>query len=272
MNKFDISIIIILFLIVVTLTFLKLKNTYCSNNIDNQIKNILKNDSCNQPAELNQLENNKTEKTIEIDKTNKTIEMKENFIVADAQDFHNYDKLRDIVKKEDNDFDKDRIINPPNDKKVDYDKEKDNSEYSIMVVHGEPKRVNDTKKEKSFITASDFGWDAPFPSVSCSNGSIDERYKSGPKHLLPYQVSCGYANKITAENYYKTHFMAQAIPLEDYAVRGANYMDYTDFTHPSKISIRILSQNTKGLPPEDTKYRNIPTGTGYAFHNTPSMP
>lgn len=252
MNKFDMCIIMIFFLILIILTFLKLKNTLYDGNLDYQINGILKKNECvkiPQPIQPT----------------------KENFIVADAQDFHNYDKLRDTVMKEDNNFDKERIIDPPVDKKVDYDKEKDNNEYSIKVVHGEPKRVDDTKKEKSFITAHDFGWAAPFPTVSCSNSSIDERYKSGPKKLLPYEISCGYANKLTAENFYKTHFLAQAIPLEDYAVRGSNYMEYTDFVHPTKLNVKILSQNTKGLPPAETKYRNIPTGTNFAFHNTPAM-
>jgi len=248
MNKFDITIIIIFFIIVATLIFLQLKkkfNDYNNNDIDNQVKYILE----HKPPKEN---------------------IKEEFIVADAQDFHNYDKLKDNVIKQDSNFDKERINNPPADKKLDYDKDKNPNESTIMVVHGEPKRIEDKKNEKSFITAVDFGWDAPFPTTSCSNSSIDDRYKSGPKKLLPYEISCGYANKITAENFYKTHFTAQAASLEDYAVRGANYMEYSGFTHPSK-NVRILSQNTKGLPPDQTKYKNIPTGFNYGFHNTPSM-
>ena len=270
MNKFDISIIITFFLILATLAFLKLKNAICDDNLDQQINSILKSNNDNIPSQISNKIESQTSNKIESQTSNK-IETKENFIVADAQDFHNYDKLRDKVMKQDDNFDKERIVSPPDDKKVDYDKEKDNNEYSIKVVHGEPKRVDDTKKEKSFITAHDFGWDAPFPTVSCSNSSIDDRYKTGPKKLMPYEISCGYANKLTAENFYKTHFLAQAIPLEDYVVRGANYMEYTDFVHPTKLNVRLLSQNTKGLPPEQTKYRNIPTGINFAFHNTPAM-
>lgn len=253
MNKFDISIIIIFFLILTTLIFLKFKNILHDDTIDHQIDNIL---------------NNSTNKQ---DVCNNISQPKENFTVSDAQDFHNYSALKNMVKKQPDNFDEERMINPPDDIKVDYNKEKDNNEFSIMVVNGEPKKVNETKHEKSFITAVDFGWDAPFPAVSCSNGSIDERFKSGPKKLLPYQISCGYSNKITAENYFKTKFMAQAIPLEDYVVRGANYAEYGKYTHPTKLNVRLLSQNTKGLPPEETKYRNIPSGENYAFPNSPAQ-
>ena len=69
----------------------------------------------------------------------------------------------------------------------------------------------------------------------------------------------------------KTHYQAQIARLEDYAVRGSNYMEFSDYIHPTKSNIRILSQNTKGLPPKDVEYRNIPTGRNYGFHNTPSM-
>jgi hypothetical protein len=250
-----------MFLIIISVTFiLKLKSNI-NNDIDNKINDILNN--------TNDISNKNQTNEKNLDNISNT---KENFIVSDAQDFHNYDKLRANIKKEDDNFNKDRLLNPPTENKVEYDKELDKSKYNITVIHGEPKYVPSKKNLKSYITASDFGWDAPFPTVSCSNSSIDDRYKSGPKKLLANQVGCGYPNNLTAENYYRTHYMAQAVKIDDYPVRGWNYNTYSDFTHPTKLNIRILSQNTKGLPPEQTKYRNIPTGYNYGFHNSPAQP
>jgi hypothetical protein len=238
MNKFDlISIIIIIFSISV-LFLLKFKKIINNNNIDSQINQILKDN-------------------------------KESFIVADANEFRIYDQLKNNTKNNDDNFDKDAFKNPNPNMTLNYDKKEPSS--NIMVVNGEPEKINETKNEKSFVTSNEFGWDAPFPIVGCSNSSVDNRYKSGPHRLLPYEISCGYSNKITAENFYKTHFMARPAKLEDYIVRGSNYMEYSNYIHPTKSNIRILSQNTKGLPPENTKYRNIPSGTNYAFHNTPAM-
>lgn len=68
-----------------------------------------------------------------------------------------------------------------------------------------------------------------------------------------------------------SHYKPQAVSSEDYNVIGFNYMNYTDFIHPTKINIRLLSQNTKGLPPDQNKYKNIPTGSNYAFPNSPAI-
>lgn len=243
MYNIDLSVIIIFLIVIIIYCLLYLKSIYGNNKDINS-------------------------------KINTLLNGKENFIVADAQDFHNYDALRENVKKMPDNFNKSNIVNPPKDNMVDYDQQQDkDSEFKIMVVNGEPKRVDDKKNEKSYITATDFGWDAPFPMVSCGNSSIDRRFKTGKTKLLPYQINCGFPNKITGENYYKT-YQAMPIKIEDQMVKGANYMEYTDYVHPSKLNIRILSQNTKGLPPDETKYKNVPTGYNYAFHNTPivSMP
>lgn len=238
MHKFDLSVMVFCFIIISILIFLKIKLIINNDtdNINNKIKNILDNN-------------------------------KEDFIVADAEDFHNYNILRANIKKESDTFDDE----PKNESKSVNGDKKEEGEYSITVKYNNPKLVPEKKEPKSFITAVDFGWDNPFPIVSCANSSIDERYKTGPKKLLPYQIACGYPNKLTGENFYKTHFMAQAANLEDYAVRGANYMEYSGFTHPTKLNVNILSQNTKGLPPDQSKYKNIPSGFNYAFYNTPAM-
>jgi hypothetical protein len=223
---FDAIILIIVIISLTILSVVGIKKLLKNNNIDKQIDEILN---------------------------------KESFIVADAQDFHNYDKLRDKVLKESPTFD-----DPPSDRKDD--------EFSMQMTYGVPKKVDIRPHPRSFVTAADYGWDAPFPTVSCSNSSIDDRYKTGPKQIIPNQIACGSPDKLTAENYYKTHFQAPVAYLNDNMVRGWNYEIYSSFIHPTKSNIRILSQNTKGLPPNETKYRNIPSGANYAFHNTPSMP
>lgn len=242
MNKIDISIFLLLLFVVITLIFIKFKNNN-KEHMEAQIKNILK-------------PNN----------------IKEDFIVSDAQDIQNYQKLKDEVLKEPDNYNKENIINPGEKDKVDVNNKKEDN-YTIQIVNGEPKsNAGKLQFEKSFITATDFGWDNPFPVVGCANSSIDSRFKSGPKRLLPRDISCGFPNKLTAENYYKTHYMAEIAKLEDTHVRGANYMEYSEYVHPTMSNIRILSQNTKGLPPKEMKYKNIPVGFGYGFHNTPAQP
>ena len=194
---------------------------------------------------------------------------KEGFIVSDAQEINNYKALKQEVMKQPDNFNKEDLNSDT--KKIEYDNKKED-DYQIMVVHGEPKsKAGKLEFEKSFITAKDFGYDNPFPLTSCANSSVDSRFKTGPKRLLPRDISCGFPNKLTAENYYKTHYQAEIAHLEDYAVRGANYMEFSDYVHPTKSNIRILSQNTKGLPPKEMMYKNIPTGYNYGFHNTPAM-
>jgi len=200
------------------------------------------------------------------DKDNEQVEK---FIVSDAQNINNYIDIKNKTLKEDPNQNK--IDNPPTGTTVDYDKPKIDDDFYIGVIHGEPRQLTEKLNKNKYLTSADFGWDAPFPTVSCANSSINDRFKTGPKQLLPSQISCGYPNKLTAENYYKTHYRAQVIPLEDYLVRGANYEEYSDSVHPTKTNVRILSLNTKGLPPDQTKYKNIPIGTNFAFHNTPAM-
>lgn len=296
MHKLDITIITIFFLTIIGTVIILLIKNLDTNNIDRRVKEILQ-------EEINNNSDNK-----------------ESFIVADAQDFHNYDKLRDEVLKVPDNFNKSRIIDPPKSQGVDYEEskqEKDNPNISInenktevtkeenkclkprdsydnsicntcipdtcrrkgdkddnftmMVVHGEPKPVPIKKHPRNYICASDYGWESPFPTVSCSNSSIDSRFKTGPKQIIPGHIACGSPDCLTAENYYRTHFEAPIARLEDYRVRGWNYMDFSSNPHPTKANIRILSQNTKGLPPKETQYRNIPSGWNYAFHNTPAM-
>jgi hypothetical protein len=229
----------------------------------------------------------------------------ENFIVADAQDFHNYDKLTAELKKEPNNFDEDTLKNPSDKDIINYDDNikkpeiNQNPENSngiipkhtpipileenakkavpiakeIDIIDSDKKKIDDSKVkiEDSYVTSIDFGWNAPFPLVSCANSSISEKYKTGPVKLLPMQIACGFPNKLTAENFYKTQYEATPIKLEDYMVRGANYLEYSSYIHPTNLNVRILSHNTKGLPEEDTIYKNIPSGANYAFHNTPAM-
>ena len=198
----------------------------------------------------------------------------EKFIVADANDFLNYDKHKSRAEKEFNTFDYEKIDIPSNKDKVDYDRDKDDKDFYTGIQYDfkpiQAKKTVDERKRKAYVSDVDFGWEAPRQTVSCANASISQRYKTGVKSLRPFQISCTRPNKLTAENYYRTHYNAQIIPIEDHLVRGSNYLDYSNWVEPSKIDFRILSQTTKGLPESDS-VRNIPTGWNYGFHNTPAM-
>lgn len=192
----------------------------------------------------------------------------ENFIVSDAQEIGNYKELKEeYVRKPDNfakeKLDKDKCALSDDDKK-----------FTMQVTNNDPEEKETKERlDKAYITANDFGWEYPGNYVSCANSSIADKYKTGKKSLKPSQISCAAPNKLTAENYYKTHFKRQVIPIEDYHVRGYNYGDFTDYPTPyATRDMRILSQNTKGLPKNETKSKHIPTGYNYAFHNTPAMP
>ena len=253
MHNFDIIVMIILIVTITTFIFMIFKKQFIDDSLDIKVKKILSNSD------------------------------NESFIVSDAQDFHNYNKLRDEIKAEPNEFtdafqkmkEKD---NEPVNKLIEEKKEKmkEQTDFSIQLTYNKSTKPNpltdiNKKHPRSFVTAADYGWDAPFPTVSCSNSSIDDRYRTGPKKIIPNHISCGHPDSLTAENYYRTHFEAPVAYLEDYRVRGWNYNQFSDFPHPTKSNIRILSQNTKGLPPKETQYNNIPIGWNYAFHNTPAM-
>ncbi len=198
----------------------------------------------------------------------------EKFVVDDASDINNYKQNNQRILKMSNTFAYDQLQQPSPRRVVDYDRNLEREdETSIRVSYGNPAIKLSKRNDKKYVSDVDFGWDPPRQFVSCSNGSIQQRYKTGKKHLLPFNIDCDKPNKLTAENYYKTHYRAQIIPIEDTRVKGANYLQYTNAVNPYQFrNLKILSQNTKGLPPEQTKYQNIPSGWNYAFHNTPAMP
>ncbi len=195
-----------------------------------------------------------TNKNNNLDKKIKKI-LAEPFIVSDARDINLYDDFRKITSEMTDNFDENNIKNPPQTQIVDYN-------YK-----------DDDKKKDEYITNIDFGVDKPWPVVSCSNSSIINARKTGPMQLLPSQIACDKPNKLTAENYYKTKYNIRSIPMSDeYTIKGANYGEFSDFVNPHKSNIRILSQNTKGLPPSENMYKNIPSGSNFAFYGTPAMP
>ncbi len=194
----------------------------------------------------------------------------ERFIVSDAQEIHNYNKLTKATEKLSDNFDE--VDVPADSDEVDYDNTPVDKKDFYMGLSYEDRRQRQPKKsEKLYIGHADFGWEAPRQVVSCGNSSISQKWKPGEKSLLPYKIQCNKPNKITAENYYKTHYKAMVVPIEDYTVRGWNYQDFSNTVHPGKIDFRILSQATKGINPNDDRYKNIPDGANYAFHNTPAM-
>jgi len=210
------------------------------------------------------------------DKSDKQEQKQEPFIVADAQDIHNYDKLKQKTLQMSNDYDKDKIETPGADTIVDYDKDYiEDDKFSIRTTYNDRKmqdRLEQTKKsQQTYLSRADFGFEPPLMTVSCANSSIAQKWKSGKKMIQPWQISCDKPNKLTAENYYKTEYSIPIIPMEDTKVRGYNYMAYSSAVHPGKIDFRILSQSTKGLSPDKKDFREIPEAPNYAFHNTPAM-
>ena len=212
----------------------------------------------------------------------------EPFIVADAQDFTSYQKFKKDT--EDSYFDGQKLDlaikteQDYSDQTVPYSMDSHNLLKSV-IINGESVDVStvtdtidktginydqDANLKKTQVTGDAFGYNPPSPVVSCANSSIDAKFKNGLKNPLPYSIACGEPNYLTAENYYKT-FSRIPVYLEDYAVRGANYMDFTDYIHPTKLNTRILSQNTKGLPERETLFQNIPSGSNYAFPASPAM-
>lgn len=201
----------------------------------------------------------------------------EHFIVSDAQELPRYSYLRNRIANEKNNFEKDTLEDPKTaDDAVDYD-DTDKDEFNVMVINADQHQVDPVKVydkvDRPYITPVDYGWESPRQFISCANASIADKFRFGPKSLRPNQISCGGPNKLTAENYYKSHFKPHVLSMEDTHVRGYNYNEYSDFPTPVQVrSMRILSQNTKGLPQIETRTRNLPIGSNYAFHNTPAMP
>lgn len=222
----------------------------------------------------------KDDESIKLPSPPQLIKMKDNkniehFIVADANDLNLYEEnKKKMIEQTKNTLSDEKINNPNKENIVNYNDDKANSGFYIgMQYEFEPlKGKKGEKMKKIYVTDNDFGWDAPSKGVGCANSSISQQYKTGNKSLLPNQIDCRRPNKLTAENYYKTHYKKQVIPIEDYRVRGYNYQDFTDKVQPGKLDIRILSQSTKGLPREETKFRNIPVAMNYGFHNTPALP
>jgi len=159
-------------------------------------------------------------------------------------------------------------IENPDDKDVtDYDDpDKKISEEKSIKQELRPKL-----NKKYYVTDQDFGWEAPRRVVSCANNSVGKKFKWGKNKLFPFEISCGKPNKLTAENYYKTHYQPIIAPIEDKKIKGFNYLNFRNTISPDQTDFRILSTTTKGLNEKETKFKNIPTGYNYVFHNTPQM-
>lgn len=191
-------------------------------------------------------------------------ENKEKFIVSDAQDIHNYNEIKEKLLKESDKFEDEKELVGP-------EPEKPYEKMPIKIIDSNKNNINEEKDYNSYISAIDPGWDSKYPLVKCGNSSIQKRYTTGKEKLKPFSVSCSYPEEVNNYTFFNKFYNAPQIPLEDYTVRGANYNDYSDSVYPTKLNVRILSHNTKGLPLKDTKYKNIPVGSNYAFQNTPAM-
>jgi hypothetical protein len=189
---------------------------------------------------------------------------RENFTVADANDFTNYNTIKMLSDTANNDDIRDKIDLADDDDIVKYN----DKDFVLQITNNDEKIKKQYYDNKKYISSLDFGMEFPDDFVGCSNSSINSKYLAKGKHLIPYEIACNKPNKIQAEEYYKTRYNKQIIPLEDRLVRGYNYGEYSNTTSPYKIDERILSTATKGL---DGTVKYIPNGSNFAFHNTPAM-
>jgi len=190
----------------------------------------------------------------------------ESFIVSDALDLYGYKIARAETNKLSPEFES-KFVSPNT---------KDTLKYSANdvyagLVYNKTTDSYEKKDDQKFLTMSDFGTENPVRSVSCSNSSINSKFQSGPIKLLPNQITCEKPNGLTAENYYKVYHQPR-IPIIDNAVKGANYEVYSNFVKPQEVNKKILSYNTKGLPPSESMFKNLPVGFNYGFHDNPLIP
>lgn len=183
----------------------------------------------------------------------------ENFTVSDAQDIHNYEKLREMVLKYSDTFDDNLNLSNSN-----------NSNNSNEILKNANINDYDKKNYTKYESKIDIGIGEPITNLQCSNSSIQKKYMTGNEKLKPFEISCPYEKGINNYTYFNKFYNAPIIPMEDYSVRGSNYYEYSSMSNPYK-NTRILSHNTKGLPLSEMKYKNVPTGYNYAFQNTPAM-
>jgi hypothetical protein len=245
----DITSIIIITTFITIIIFLRINNNSYSggNHGNNNSNNISKNKN-----------NNITEK----------------FIVADANDFNNYETHRKKVVNKPDTFYDNKINDPLNKNKVDYDKDVDDKDFYIGLKYDfkptEATKGQDIKDKKIYFSRADFGWHPKKKTMACANASVASEFRGGDKKLMPFQMDCTGPNKLTAENYWKVHNAPIVLPIEDTKVLGYNYDSFTNWVEPEKVDFRILSQTTKGLPLSE-RYKSIPVGFNYGFHNTPAM-
>jgi hypothetical protein len=203
LTKVDYFFIILFIISILIIVYLSVKNI--NKLFDNKIIVNICEDSKNKIKV--QIINNNTESTDITSTNNKSIE---EFIVADANDFQNYDKHKKEALKETNTFDNDRINHPLKKDSVDYDVDVDDTDFYIGAQYDfKPKKgtkINDKKNKKKYFSDIDFGWSPAREVVACANSSIAEKYKTGKKSLQSYQISCDKPNLLTAENYYKTEY------------------------------------------------------------------
>jgi len=223
----------------------------------------------------------------------------EKFIVADAQDIHNYDNLREKVLEKDNFFnsqltdpDKETIIKyndniknilePSRGRKElldkhpyfrhSYDKypyEKYSYNLNRLDKYFNNKYPYDKYNEYYNLIKEDDrnfseNYDLQFVSNKCENDSINDKYKRKKSNFVVYNPD----DSNFKLSHYKRPNATFSTPMELTDIKGYNYMSYDSSIHPSRINKRILTINSKGLSDRE---KNIPNGQGYAFHDSPAF-
>lgn len=235
--------------------------------IDKKINNV----SINIPSVILNVDTD-TNDNIKISQNKNNIE---EFIVTDTNDIHNYDNLKVTTLAMSDNFNMENLNNPDNKNSTD--------DLAKQVVHHTSsqkiikptlvidKSVQGIPHDTKSINTTTLVIDKSVPcgtSMNIYDNDLSNTYKN-IKMLQSYNST---SDKINDHTYKTIHFLGQEIPIDDTTTKGYNYWQYSDDVNPNAIRYqRILSQNTKGLPPEDTRYKNIPVGWNYAFHNSPAI-
>ncbi len=127
------------------------------------------------------------------------------------------------------------------------------------IIYPDKKTIDHQLEGKTYITSQDFGFEAPHQYVGCANSSLGQQWKKEKKNLIPHFMPCHQPNFLTSENYHKTRGYKHIAPIEDYHIRGSNYMDFMNKPTPYTIDMRILSHRVSGLPTDKANRIYTPT-------------
>lgn len=192
------------------------------------------------------------------------------FTTDDANDIHHYDVLQnnnqkyyddkfdDNIEKNSNNSDS-LFTNEISNEQVTIDNV-DYDSYKNQTVGGKNNKSKTNIDENRYVSNIDYLRHDNKIKVSCNNKSISNKHKPVK---IPKRDSCDQPNKLTAENYYKTYYTGQKIPMGISEYEAHNYDKFENYAVPEQIStLRILTRASKGVNKDG---KNIPVASNYKF-------